>query len=240
MMKRIIFALVGSALAVSVASANDDIAIGSRLKRAKQPITNGQKGEAEQRSDTYRFLECGVNRQEGPMHRILDISDDKGYRRAMESMSGLRGCKDEGRFSENAVEISFRFDTATARGMIAEALLKKNQRLNGHPVMALQRTYPRGWYVRTTRPQAIDEMAACVAETNPDGIAALLLTNHGSPEEIAATRALSPSLGACLVAGAKLSANRLALRSAFAEALYHRAFDAAEEPNGAAKAEVKP
>jgi hypothetical protein len=240
MMKRIIFALVGSALASSAASANDDVAIGSRLKRAKQPITNGQKGEAEQRSDTYRFLECGVNRQELAMRRILDVSEEKDYRRTLDNMSSLRGCRDEGRFSESAVEISFSFDTATARGMIAEAVLKKNRKLNGHTALGLLRAYPREWYGRTTRPLAIDEMAVCVAETNPNGIADLLGTTHGSPEEGVAMRALSPSLGLCLVAGTKLAANRLSLRSAFAEALYHRAFDLVTEPNSAAKAEVKP
>jgi len=109
------------------------------------------------------------------------------------------------------------------RGKIAEALLKGDRdKIAALAALPLAKDYARPWYAATGRDPVIDEMGACVADTNPRGIASVLSTRGYSKEEGAAFGALSPSLGPCLRVGAKLQANRPALRAALADALYQR------------------
>jgi hypothetical protein len=179
----------------------------------------------------YRYIECSVSRIASDMRRILDFGFKGNYANALDKMGKRRGCAFTGYIDNGNRTISFLSDEATLRGMIAEAFVKKNGGAAGLAVKPLQAVYKREWHAITTRPAAVDEMATCVAETNPAGIVAVLRTGHGSPEEVAAIRTISPSLGTCLGVGAKLTANRTAIRSALAEALYHRSYDA--PPSGA-------
>ena len=68
-------------------------------------------------------------------------------------------------------------------------------------------------------------MSACIADTDPSGIAALIATAPGSSEESWALGNISPWLGKCLAAGAQLHSDRAALRAALADALYQRVRD---------------
>ncbi len=215
---------------------SDDPALGSLLKpRQEQVVNPGKNNPVEY---TYRLIECSVIRREIPMRRILDLGTAKDYGSFMNNIPGLRGCNVGGYVGENIVETRFSFDQPTLRGMISEAILKKNQKLNGLPVLPRTQTYSRPWYGLTSRPQAVDEMATCVADTDPMGIANILMTVTNSPEEKTAIGVVAPTLGQCLATGSKLNANRLALRSALAEALYHRTFDPApQSPVFEAKAE---
>ena len=109
------------------------------------------------------------------------------------------------------------------RGKIAEAFLKdERDKIAALAALPLARDYARSWFAATGRDPVIDEMGACVADTNPRGVGAVLSTRGYSKEEGAAFGALSPSLGPCLRVGAKLQANRPALRAALADALYQR------------------
>jgi hypothetical protein len=79
----------------------------------------------------------------------------------------------------------------------------------------------------TGRAGAIDQMATCVADIDPNGVLALSKTEFSSKKERKVFDALMPEVGKCLQAGAKLNTNQLGLRTALMEALYHRVYDPA-------------
>jgi hypothetical protein len=113
--------------------------------------------------------------------------------------------------------------TDILRGKLAEALLKDQDRaIAALPAMPLVKEYARPWFAATSRDPVIDEMAVCVVDTNPRGVAGILATRGYSKDEGAAFGAVMPTLGTCLRVGAKLRANRPALRAALADALYQR------------------
>jgi hypothetical protein len=68
----------------------------------------------------------------------------------------------------------------------------------------------------------IHSFAICLAEREPGGVHALLMTRWGSKDERAADQALSRRFGACLRPGEALKANSLTLRPWLAEALYQQ------------------
>jgi hypothetical protein len=113
---------------------------------------------------------------------------------------------------------------ATLRGNLAEQLLLKQaaQVSALQPLPLQQKRYIRPWFAATGRHPAVDEMAACMADTDPAGIAALIKTEANSGEETAAFGALSPALTKCLSAGTQLNVSRAAIRGALADALYQR------------------
>ena len=65
-------------------------------------------------------------------------------------------------------------------------------------------------------------MAACVADTAPSAVIALVDTQPFSDSEGTAFGSLVPYMGLCLRAGTKLEGKREPLRAALAEALYQR------------------
>lgn len=113
---------------------------------------------------------------------------------------------------------------AMLRGNLAEHALT----VDANKVAALQalplqqKRYIRPWFVATGRHPAVDEMGACMADTDPAGIMALIRTNPGTADEGSAISTLSPALTKCLSAGTRLDADRPALRAALADALYQR------------------
>jgi hypothetical protein len=116
------------------------------------------------------------------------------------------------------------FSQDLLRGRLAEqALLAQSAAVAALQPLALQqKRYVRSWFVATGRNEAVDEMGACMADTNPAGILAVIKTEPGSSDESAAISAMSPSLAKCLSAGTRLDAGRQALRAALADALYQR------------------
>ncbi len=200
---------------------------GSRLDPATRAATNADSGARD--AAMLRFVECAVTRREAKLRDMIDARTEQGYQKGLDALSGVQRCSLDAYVSQDATVISFGTERGTMRGFVAEAFVKKyRKRAEGLSPQPLQRTYPRDWYEMTGRARPIDEMATCVAETNPAGILNLLDSGIGSKDEKAALAALGPSLGACLATGYKLNANRLGLRTALAEGLYHRAFDAPE------------
>jgi hypothetical protein len=115
------------------------------------------------------------------------------------------------------------FSTEVLRGMMAErALTKVRPQQAALPALALQNIYQRPWFAITGRHLSVDEMGACIADTNPVGITALIRTVPTTPEEGQAFASLAADMGKCLRAGTKLQANRQSLRAALAEALFQR------------------
>lgn len=85
-----------------------------------------------------------------------------------------------------------------------------------------KRAYDRSWFRASSRDDSIDEMATCIADTNPAGIAALNRTQVGSKDEQATLSGLNADFVACLRAGVTLKGERKAIRGALVEALYQR------------------
>lgn len=140
-------------------------------------------------------------------------------------------------------EVGVDFPPDILRGDIAEELLKRSR-----PAVAqlqplpIQRKYSRSWFGFTHRDQSVDEMAACVADTNPAAVMTLVDSEPFSGAEGAAFGNLVPLLGPCLVAGTKLEGKREPLRAALAEALYQRLANPGESivaPNQAADTSSK-
>ena len=117
------------------------------------------------------------------------------------------------------------FSMGVMRGTLAEqALLAEPAKVEAlQPLPLQQKRYVRAWFAATGRNAAVDEMAACMADTNSVGIMDLLRTLPGISQETAAIGELSPSIGKYLSAGARLDADPRGLRSAVADALYQRA-----------------
>jgi len=110
------------------------------------------------------------------------------------------------------------------RGRLAEQVLRaRASDVAGLTTLPLQqKRYIRHWFGATGRHPAVDEMAVCMADTDPAGIAALIKTSVGGGDESDAITALGPNLTKCLGAGTRLDASRQALRAALADALYQR------------------
>lgn len=110
------------------------------------------------------------------------------------------------------------------RGRLAEQeLLSESAQVAALQALPLQqKRYIRPWFAATGRHPAVDEMAACMADTDPAGIMAIVRTTPGFADENAAIAAMSPALTKCLSAGTRLDASRQALRAALADALYQR------------------
>jgi len=110
------------------------------------------------------------------------------------------------------------------RGNLAEQmLLKQLTKVATLQALPLQeKHYIRPWFAATARHPAVDEMAACMADTDPADITALIKSESGSADESAAYAAMSPGLTKCLAAGTRLDGSRQALRAALADALYQR------------------
>ncbi|MEO6581326.1 MAG: hypothetical protein ABIN68_00775, partial [Sphingomicrobium sp.] len=122
------------------------------------------------------------------------------------------------------------FSSEVLRGMLAErALVKAWPQIAALPTLPLQKIYQRPWFAVTGRHLSVDEMGACIADTNPAGIAALIRTVPATVEEGRAFAGLNVNMGHCLRAGTKLQANRQSLRAALAEALFQRLQAPAEE-----------
>lgn len=118
------------------------------------------------------------------------------------------------------------FSKGLMRGLVAEAALRDSAGAASlQPLPFQQKRYLRPWFAATGRDPAVDEMSACIADTDPSGIVALIATAPGSSQESWALGNISPWLGKCLAAGAQLHSDRAALRAALADALYQRVRD---------------
>lgn len=200
---------------------------GSRLNPATRATTNADTSQRD--AAMLRFVECAVTRREAKLRGMIDARTEAGYQKGLDALSGVQRCSLDAYVSQDASVISFGTERGTMRGFVSEAFVKKyRSRAEALAPLPLQRTYSRDWFELTGRARPIDEMATCVAETDPAGVLILLKSGIGTREEKVAIGALGPSLGACLATGYKLNANRLGLRTALAEGLYHRAFDAPE------------
>ena len=227
--------VAASALAMSgAASAQDDAQIGSRLVHRR--TIDVDRDHATAMRIAHEMFSCAVMHFPNAARQYLASKRTEEAAPYWKQMFGTElSCSNVSGVSDLATDTQVIPPEDVSRGLIAEALLGHISRpsLEAAP---LEHVYHADWTVISGRAAAIDDMAMCVAATNPAGIMRMLGTIPETADEMGALSSLSPSLGQCLVANAKLTANREGLRAALAEALYHRIADQASAPAAAALA----
>jgi hypothetical protein len=176
-------------------------------------------------SDTrQRYATCLSQTNPGEVKALLHATSSDSAQRPYHSLIDNDRC-----FARVFGSQQFRPEDAGAsidilRGRLAEQeLLSQSPQVAALQALPLQqKRYIRPWFAATGRHPAVDEMGACMADTDPAGIMALVRTTPRFPDETAALAALSPALTKCLSAGTRLDASREALRAALADALYQR------------------
>ena len=185
----------------------------------------GASPAAAQASDApQRFAACLAKMHPNDVRALLQAGSSEAARRPYLGLADDSRCFSraygEGQFRPEEIGLSIDM----LRGRLAEqAVLAQSAQVSAlQPLPLRQQRYIRSWFAATGRHPAVDEMAACMADTNPAGIVTLIRTEPGNPDESAAIAGLSASLTKCLSAGTRLDASRQALRSALADALYQR------------------
>ena len=214
------FALMAIVTALASGTALADPPTGSRLGDHRRPgPTLTAKDQA---VGAKRMALCVYNRKGTLARQTLLAPTKEAQDAAMAKLMGEVQCFAE--FSNDMVEERrVAFPPEIMRGMLAEAALDRSRaEADALQPLPLQQIYQRNWFTITGRHLSVDEMGACIADTNPAGVSALIRTEPASKEENAAFGGLMDNLGKCLRAGTKLQANRQSLRAALADALYQR------------------
>jgi hypothetical protein len=213
--------VAATACVVSTSAAYAEPPIGSRLGDRQE-----KQARADERSAIHAAHElagCIVVKRGSVARGVLDSREAEQLTKFESRTGGELDCiaNIEGNDLMEGVSVSYPRDIM--RGDLAEELIERNrasvQQLQPLPI---EKTYARPWFALTGRHVSVDEMAACVANTNPAAIIGLIDAEPVSDAENAAFQNLIPLMGPCLVAGTKLDAKREPLRAALAEALYQR------------------
>ena len=171
-----------------------------------------------------RYVMCLTQTRPAQMRQLLRSSSAEASKLTFHALADDSRCFAKvfpnGEFKPEDVA----FSQDLLRGRLAEQeLLAQSGGVAALPPLPLQqKRYVRSWFAATGRNPAVDEMGACMADTDPSGIVALIKTDPGSSSESAAIAAMSASLTKCLSAGTRLDAGRQSLRAALADALYQR------------------
>jgi len=201
--------------------AQDEPALGSRLRHSG----NLPLAVANQRAvrGAHNYATCVVHRRESLARAYLDATTAQEIAKSSSALFRDIECLDIPGFSGFAIARRIAMPEDVQRGILAEAMLKQEGGLRAaFAPQPLAKTYQAPWSAISGRGPVVDEMAVCVSQTDPQGVANLLATLPESEDEQQAIGAISPYLGPCLQNGAQLTANRQSLRAALAEALYHR------------------
>jgi hypothetical protein len=175
-------------------------------------------------SPAQRYVACVAQKRPAAVRELLQASSRAEADRPYRSLSEDARC-----FSLVFGDREYQPDDAAfsidvLRGRLAEQSLLASwaqvSALRGLPLE--QKRYIRPWFAATGRDPSVDEMGACIADTDPRAVMALVAATAGGVDEDQAMAALQPSLGKCLSAGTRLQAGRPQLRAALAEALYQR------------------
>ena len=215
-------ALIATALIIPAVTQAEP-RLGSRLIE-REKAGNARDDGAAVRS-AHRFAACIYAKRSASVRGAMTSLLPADRERFERSLSRSVECNSSVTLSDGMIAEGARITSSpdVMRGMYAEAILDTIKEDEALQPLPSQPSYTRNWFAITGRDSVVDEMAVCVAEQNPAAIRALLATSAETPEELAAVRALTPSLGPCLPQNATLKANRQGLRAALAEALFHRA-----------------
>lgn len=222
-MRRFVLAAMATVMTAGPAIAQvDGPPIGSRLgERLK---TDNKADEETSALTAHNMAYCLVERHTRAARAVLASTEPGSFKKIGTKALGELQCAMPFVAKSHVVEgLRIQYPPDVMRGMLAEYLLKKDKAAaRALPALPRVQIYKRPWFAATERHIAVDEMATCVSEVDPAGTLAVLETRPYSPDERAAIGRLMPAMGPCLSAGAKLQANRQALRAALAEALYQR------------------
>jgi hypothetical protein len=242
MMRKILTALGMIAGLATAGAALADPPIGSRVgDRLRKSAEVVPEDKAALRA--HAMAACLVNKRRPAIARLLAATDMPSLQAGFKTMwSGELTCQsgfednDSGFVEARRVQ----YPPDIMRGMLAEQMLRSlRSQVAALPAMPLlQQPYRRAWFGGSSRNAVIDEMATCMAETTPAGISELLATEPYSPGEKTTFGAITPMIGKCLSAGAKLVGNRQSVRAALADALYQRVVN--PEPAAAPAAAPSP
>jgi hypothetical protein len=186
--------------------------------------TLGASSASAQSDMAQRYAACLVQMRPDQVRELLQATTADAASRPYHTLADNDRCFSRvfGSGQYRPEDISFSMDML--RGKLAEqALLARSAEVAAlQPLPLQQKRYIRPWFAATGRNPAVDEMGACMADTDPAGIMALIRTPPGTGDESNAIGAMSPALTKCLSAGTRLDASRQALRAALADALYQR------------------
>jgi hypothetical protein len=181
-------------------------------------------GQAKGRDKQLEMATCLYQKHPANVDRLLKAKTAQDADHAFYNLVNESGCYRQvfgGNPGTEADEV--RMTIGTMRGLFAEQELRKAAAAaRALSPLPQQRLYVRPWFVGTARAQIVDEMAACIADTNPAGIVALLDSGSDSAAEDSALKGLEPSVDRCLPKGAQISATHRQVRAALADALYQR------------------
>ena len=209
-----LFVMFGSAAAA-------EPPIGSRLD--ERTIKQTVKDQAEAAHIAHELAGCALATRGSAAHDLLDARSAEAVKQSRKRLGGEEECfaNIDRNDLVDGVEVSFPPDLM--RGDLAEEFVKGDHdpaaQLRPLPI---QKVYSRPWYAFTGRDVSVDQMATCVADTNPAAILALVDSAPYSAAEGTAFGNLVPYMGPCLRVGTKLAGAREPLRAALAEALYQR------------------
>jgi len=170
------------------------------------------------------YAACLVATRPAQVHQLLDAQTAQVANPAYATLSSDDRCVSRVFRNDRYLPEDAGASMDVLRGRLAEQLLRADPAVVAalQPLPLQQKRYIREWFAATGRHPAVDEMAACMADTDPGGIAALIATSPDSADENAGIGALTPALSKCLSAGTRLDADRHALRAALADAMYQR------------------
>ena len=197
--------------------------MGSRLGSRTRDAGTKVSEEASARQ-AHGIAACMVRSRQPYVERMLGAADktamEKAHYLIWNNLTCLPDDGDNGFVEGHSVSWS----TDLMRGFLAEELLRRRRTEVGRlPALTFrQGRYQRPWFGLTGRSETVDEMGACLSDTAPVELTALMATTVYTAEEKTAFAALIPMMGKCLVVGTKLTGNRQSLRAAFADALYQR------------------
>jgi hypothetical protein len=220
-------------LCVGASPVSAEPPIGSRLgDRVDKQKVRDQRDAVQA---AHQLAGCIAVKHASAAHGYLDSRDQKQVDKFGSQMGGEVDCISNITRNDLVDGVEVSYPTDIMRGDLAEEFLKRDiasvQQIQPLPI---EKTYSRPWFKLTGRHPSVDEMAACVSNTNPAAIIALIKTQPFSDDENIAFSGLIPAMGPCLVAGATLDAKREPLRAALAEALYQRVTNPAENEISAA------
>ncbi|MDO9489870.1 MAG: hypothetical protein Q7J32_15965 [Sphingomonadaceae bacterium] len=115
-----------------------------------------------------------------------------------------------------------RFDVAPVRGGISEVRYFERFGRDRPPRAAPELPHDPARFEKPAL-AVLSLFSGCVVAARPADVHALLLTEAGSPAELAAIRSIQPAFGACLFEGMSADFSRSQLRANFGEALYRQA-----------------
>ena len=221
---RVIILACGLIAASAPVAAQDQPETGTRLAAPKsRNLGSVAMTSKDQAVGAKRFAECLYNRKGSLARQALLAPTPEVQGAAMNRLMGEISCFGVEMSNDLVGKRSVQYPRDILRGMLSEtALSRDEQRVAGLQPLPLQQIYQRNWFAITGRHISVDEMAACIADTNPAGIFTLIGTIPTTKEEGAAFAGLGGNLHSCLRAGTKLQASRQALRAALADALYQR------------------